>query len=236
MTLELKGVNSGYGQTQIIRDVSLSCKDESITVIVGPNGAGKTTTLKTVNGLIRAWSGSIVFGGEDVTKLRAFERVERGMASCPEGRRLFPRLTTEANLRLGAYSKRARNSVDGTLEDVYGLFPKLRERSQVGVGRLSGGEQQMVGIGRALMAKPSMVVLDEPSLGLSPKLIGEIFEKIQELRKRGLSVLLVEQNALQALQIADYAYVMQEGKVVNEGPPSKLMDQEELRKAYFSIE
>jgi len=236
LTLELKGVNSGYGQTQIIRDVSLSCKDESITVIVGPNGAGKTTTLKTVNGLIRAWSGSIVFGGEDVTKLRAFERVERGMASCPEGRRLFPRLTTEANLRLGAYSKRARNSVDGTLEDVYGLFPKLRERSQVGVGRLSGGEQQMVGIGRALMAKPSMVVLDEPSLGLSPKLIGEIFEKIQELRKRGLSVLLVEQNALQALQIADYAYVMQEGKVVNEGPPSKLMDQEELRKAYFSIE
>ncbi|MDE1854019.1 MAG: ABC transporter ATP-binding protein [Thaumarchaeota archaeon] len=214
----------------------MSCRDESITVVVGPNGAGKTTTLKTVNGLIGAWSGSIVFQGEDVTRLRAFERVERGMASCPEGRRLFPRLTTEANLRLGAYSKRARKSVEETLEDVYGLFPRLRERAGVAAGRLSGGEQQMVGIGRALMAKPSLVVLDEPSLGLSPKLVGEIFEKTQELRKRGLSVLLVEQNAFQALQIADYAYVMQEGKVVNEGPPSKLMDQEELKKAYFSIE
>ena len=236
MTLELKAVSAGYGETQVISDVSMSCSDRSITVMVGSNGSGKTTTLKAVNGLIRTWSGSIIFEGEDVTRLKAFERVEKGMASCPEGRRLFPKLTTEANLRLGAYSKRARKSVDETLEDVYGLFPKLKERAEVSVGRLSGGEQQMVGIGRAIMAKPSMVVLDEPSLGLAPKLIGEIFEKIVELRKRGLSVLLVEQNAFQALKIADYAYVMQEGKVVNEGPPSKLMDQEELRKAYFSIE
>lgn len=236
MTLELKAVNAGYGGTQIIWDVSMSCKDESITVIVGPNGSGKTTTLKAANGLTKAWNGSVIFEGEDVTKLRAFERVERGMASCPEGRRLFPKLTTEANLRLGAYSKRARKSVDETLEDVYGLFPRLKERAGVSAGRLSGGEQQMIGIGRALMAKPTMVVLDEPSLGLAPKLIGEIFEKIKELRKRGLSVLLVEQNAFQALNIADYAYVMQEGKVVNEGPPSKLMDQEELKKAYFSLE
>ena len=236
MTLDLNGVSSGYGQTQVIRDVSLRCGDGTITVIVGPNGAGKTTTLKAVNGLIRAWSGSIGFGGEDITKLRAFERVEKGIASCPEGRRLFPRLSTEANLRLGAYSKRGRDAADETLEDVYSLFPKLRERAGVCVGKLSGGEQQMVGIGRALMAKPTLVVLDEPSLGLAPKLIGEIFEKIAELRKRGLSVLLVEQNALQALDIADYAYVLQEGKVVNEGSPSKLMDQEELKKAYFSLE
>lgn len=236
MALELKGVGSGYGETQVIRDVSMKCGDGTITVMVGPNGAGKTTTLKTVNGLIGAWSGSISFGGEDITKLRAFERVEKGMASCPEGRRLFPRLTTETNLRLGAYSKRARKVVDETLEDVYGLFPRLKERAEVIVGRLSGGEQQMVGIGRALMAKPSMVVLDEPSLGLAPKLVGEIFEKIVELKKRGLSVLLVEQNAYQALNIADYAYVLQEGRVVTEGPPAKLMDQEELKKAYFSIE
>ncbi len=236
MALELRDVDSGYGETQVLRGVSLKCGDGTITVMVGPNGAGKTTTLKTVNGLIRAWSGSIMFGGEDVTRLHAFERVERGMASCPEGRRLFPRLSTETNLRLGAYSKRARDSVDETLQDVYGMFPRLRERAEVRVGRLSGGEQQMVGIGRALMAKPSLVVLDEPSLGLAPKLIGEIFEKIVELKKRGLSVLLVEQNAFQALNIADYAYVLQEGRVVNEGPPSQLMDREELKKAYFSIE
>ena len=236
MTLELKGVASGYGETQVIRDVSMKCGDGTITVMVGPNGAGKTTALKTVNGLLRAWSGSNAFGGEDITKLRAFERVEKGVASCPEGRRLFPRLSTEANLRLGAYSRRARDSADDTLTDVYSLFPRLKERAEVSAGRLSGGEQQMVGIGRALMAKPSLVVLDEPSLGLAPKLIGEIFEKIVELKKREISVLLVEQNALQALNIADYAYIMQEGRVVNEGPPSNLMDQEELKKAYFSLE
>ena len=236
MTLELKDVSSGYGETQILRGISLKCGDGTITVMVGPNGAGKTTTLKTVNGLLGVWSGSITFGGEVITRIRAFERVERGMASCPEGRRLFPRLTTETNLRLGAYSKRARASVDETMGDVYDLFPKLKERAEVSVGRLSGGEQQMVGIGRALMAKPSLIVLDEPSLGLAPKLIGEIFEKIVELKKRGLSILLVEQNAFQALNIADYAYVLQEGKVVNEGPPSELMDQDELKKAYFSIE
>ena len=236
MALELKGVTSGYGETEVIHGVSLTCSDGTLTVVVGPNGAGKTTTLKAANGLIRAWSGSVTFEGEDVTKLKAFQRVERGMASCPEGRRLFPRLSTETNLRLGAYSARARKDTEKTLEDVYGLFPRLKERAQVSVGRLSGGEQEMVGIGRALMARPSLIVLDEPSLGLAPKLIGEIFEKIVELKERGLSVLLVEQNANQALRIADYAYVLQEGKVLSEGPPSKLMDQEGLRKAYFSLE
>lgn len=236
MSLELKGVSSGYGQTKVIQDVSLKCEAGSITVIVGPNGAGKTTTLKTVSGLIRAWSGSIRFGDEDITQLRAFERVERGIASCPEGRRLFPRLSTEENLRLGAYSKRARKELRETLKEVYRLFPRLKERAKVKVGRLSGGEQQMVAIGRALMAKPSLLVLDEPSLGLAPKLIGEIFEKIVELRKRGLSVLLAEQNAFLALDIADYVYILQEGKIVKEGPPSKLIVQDELKKAYFSLE
>ncbi len=236
MTLELKLVNSGYGQTQIIRDVTMMCKDGSITVLIGPNGAGKTTTLKTIIGLLKVWSGSIIFNGEDITNLRAFKRVEKGLAACPEGRRLFTRLTTEENLRLGAYSKRAKNKMEETLKDVYSLFPRLKERASVKVGRLSGGEQQMVGIGRALMARPSLLILDEPSLGISPKLTEDIFAKILELKKRGLSILLVEQNAFQALQIADYAYVMQEGKIVNEGLASKLMDQEELVKAYFSIE
>jgi branched-chain amino acid transport system ATP-binding protein len=236
MSLEMKSVSTGYGETQIIWDASLDCKDGTVTVLVGPNGAGKTTILKAVNGLLKVWSGSVQFGGEDITKLPAFERVEKGIASCPEGRRLFPRLSTEANLRLGAYSKRARSAVEETLRDVYDLFPRLKERARLTVGKLSGGEQQMVGIGRALMAKPSLVVLDEPSLGLAPKLIGEIFDKIIELRKRGLTMLLVEQNAYLALNIADYAYILQEGRVVNEGPPSQLMNQEDLKKAYFSIE
>jgi len=214
----------------------MQCKDGSISVIVGPNGAGKTTTLKTVNGLLKPWSGGIYFGGDDITDLPAFRRVEGGLASCPEGRRLFPQLSTEANLMLGAYSRRARHAAEATLGFVYGLFPRLKERAKLNVGKLSGGEQQMVSIGRALMTRPKMIILDEPSLGLAPKLTAEIFEKLVELRKEGLSMLIVEQNALQALGVADYAYVLQEGKVINEGPPAELMDSEELRKAYFSIE
>ena len=229
-------MSAGYDGTQVIWDISMQCKDSSITVIVGPNGAGKTTTLKTVNGLLRPWSGRVYFGGRDITDLRAFRRVEEGIASCPEGRRLFPRLSTEDNLRLGAYSRRARRVADANLDFVYRLFPKLRERSKLSAGRLSGGEQQMVSIGRALMTKPKIVVLDEPSLGIAPKLTAEIFEKLVELRKQGLSMLIVEQNAVQALEVADYAYVLQEGRVINEGPPAQLMDSEELRRAYFSIE
>ena len=229
-------MSAGYDGTQVIWDISLKCKDSSITVIVGPNGAGKTTTLKTVNGLLRPWSGRVYFGGRDITDLRAFRRVEEGIASCPEGRRLFPGLSTEDNLRLGAYSRRARRVAEETLDFVYRLFPRLRERSKLSAGRLSGGEQQMVSIGRALMTKPKIVVLDEPSLGIAPKLTAEIFEKLVELRKQGLSMLIVEQNAAQALEVADYAYVLQEGRVINEGQPAQMMDSEELRKAYFSIE
>ncbi len=229
-------MSAGYGGTQVVWDVSMQCKNGSISVIVGPNGAGKTTTLKTVNGLLKPWSGGIYFGGNDITDLPAFRRVEGGLASCPEGRRLFPQLSTEANLILGAYSRRARHAAEATLDFVYGLFPKLKERAKLNVGKLSGGEQQMVSIGRALMTKPKMIILDEPSLGLAPKLTAEIFEKLVELRKEGLSMLIVEQNAVQALGVADYAYVLQEGKVINEGPPAELMDSEELRKAYFSIE
>jgi len=229
-------VSAGYDGTQVIWDISLQCKDSSITVIVGPNGAGKTTTLKTVNGLLRPWSGGVYFGGKNITDLPAFRRVEEGIASCPEGRRLFPRLSTADNLRLGAYSRHARQAADETLDFVYSFLPRLRERSKISVGRLSGGEQQMVSIGRALMTKPKVVVLDEPSLGIAPKLTAEIFEKLVELRKEGLSLLIVEQNAAQALAVADYAYVLQEGRVINEGPPAQLMDSEELRKAYFSIE
>jgi branched-chain amino acid transport system ATP-binding protein len=233
--LRLDQIDAGYGPVQVLRGVSLAAQEGSITVIVGPNGAGKSTILKVINGLVRPTGGHIVFQEKDITAIPAYDRTALGIASCPEGRRLFPLLTTETNLRLGAYAARGRNAADETLEYVYRLFPRLQERARVKAGRLSGGEQQMVGIGRALMAKPSILILDEPSLGLAPKLVTDIFERIRELRESGLSVLMVEQNAYQALRVADFGYVVQEGRIVREGAPSGLMDLEELRKAYFAL-
>jgi len=233
--LRLEGITAGYEGTRVLRDIGLEAKEGMATVLIGPNGAGKSTTLKVINGLLHPTGGRVVFQGEDITKIPAHERAARGIASCPEGRRLFPLLTAEGNLRLGAYSPRGRAAAEETLASVYDLFPRLRERANVKAGRLSGGEQQMVAIGRALMSKPTILVLDEPSLGIAPKLVSEIFEKIHELRKGGLTVLMVEQNAYQALRIADFGYVMQEGKIVKEGPPDQLLDLEDLRKAYFAI-
>ncbi len=233
--LRLDGIQAGYDGTQVLWDVTLSAEQGAMTVLIGPNGAGKSTTLKVVNGLVRPTRGHVSFQGEDITRTPAHERPGKGIAACPEGRRLFPLLTTEGNLRLGGYSKAARSSADETLAYVYELFPRLRERARVKAGRLSGGEQQMVGIGRALMSKPSILVLDEPSLGLAPKLVSEIFVKIRELREAGLTVLMVEQNAYAALRIADFGYVMQNGHVVKSGPPDQLLDLEELRRAYFAI-
>ena len=233
--LRLEGITAGYEGTRVLRDIGLEAKEGMATVLIGPNGAGKSTTLKVINGLLHPTGGRVVFQGEDITKIPAHERAARGIASCPEGRRLFPLLTAEGNLRLGAYSPRGRAAAEETLASVYDLFPRLRERASVKAGRLSGGEQQMVAIGRALMSKPTILVLDEPSLGIAPKLVSEIFEKIHELRKGGLTVLMVEQNAYQALRIADFGYVMQEGKIVKEGPPDQLLDLEDMRKAYFAI-
>jgi len=235
MTLVVEGISTGYGETQVLHEVSLKTEDKSLTVMLGPNGAGKTTTLRTINGLQNVWKGNVFFQGEDITHLPPFARVELGMASVPEGLRRFPLLTTEGNVRLGAYCKRARNSAEETLELVYSLFPKLRERRSIKAGRLSGGEQQMVAIGRALMSKPTLMILDEPSLGIAPILVREIFETVKELEKEGLSVLMVEQNAYQALRYADYAYVLQMGRVLRSGAPSELRNVEALRKAYFSI-
>ena len=233
--LRLEGITAGYEGTRVLRDIGLEAKEGMATVLIGPNGAGKSTTLKVINGLLHPTGGRVVFQGNDITKIPAHERAARGIASCPEGRRLFPLLTAEGNLRLGAYSPRGRAAAEETLASVYDLFPRLRERASVKAGRLSGGEQQMVAIGRALMSKPTILVLDEPSLGIAPKLVSEIFEKIQQLRKGGLTVLMVEQNAYQALRIADFGYVMQEGRIVMDGPPDRLLDLEDLRKAYFAI-
>lgn len=233
--LQLDGIHAGYGGTQVLHDVSLEAKKAAMTVIVGPNGAGKSTILKVITGLLTPTKGRVLFQGEDITGVAAHLRPERGIAVCPEGRRLFPQLTTEANLRLGAYNPRARKDADVTLDRVYDLFPRLRERARVRAGRLSGGEQQMVGIARALMAKPSILILDEPSLGLAPIVVTEIFEKIRELREAGLAVLMVEQNAFQALRIADFGYVVQTGRIVRSGPPGELLDLEQLRRDYFAI-
>jgi branched-chain amino acid transport system ATP-binding protein len=233
--LRLEQVSAGYNGTQILWDVGLEAKPEQMTVIIGPNGAGKSSILKVVTGLLHPSRGRVFFDDQEITSVPAHERPDRGIAACPEGRRLFPQLTAEANLRLGAYTPRARQTAEERLRQVYELFPRIRPRAGVKALRLSGGEQQMVAIGRALMASPKILVLDEPSLGLAPKVVTEIFEKVHQLRQQGLSVLMVEQNAYQALRIADYGYVVQGGHILRSGPPSELLDLEELRKAYFSI-
>lgn len=233
--LRLEAIEAAYDETQVLWSVSLEAKEDATTVIVGPNGAGKSTVLGIVDGLLAPSAGRVFFKGEDITRLPAHARPERGIAVCPEGRRLFPQLTAEGNLRLGAYTRRARNEVDSSLARIFELFPRLRQRAHVKAARLSGGEQQMVGIGRALMAKPDLLVLDEPSLGLAPKVVTEIFETIRRLRESGLAVLMVEQNAYQALRIADFGYVVQSGRILRSGQPNELMDLEELRKAYFAI-
>ncbi|HYS99353.1 MAG TPA: ABC transporter ATP-binding protein [Thermoplasmata archaeon] len=233
--LRLEGVDAGYGGTQVLWGVTLEAEARKMTVIIGANGAGKTTILKVVNGLLKPIRGEVRFNGEEITHTPAYRRPNLGLASVPEGRHLFPSLTTEANLRLGAYATRARRDTDETLESVYRIFPRLRERSRLKAGRLSGGEQQMVAIGRALMAKPTLLILDEPSLGLAPKVITEIFRTIRSLRDGGLTLLMVEQNAYQALRIADFGYVVRDGRIANQGPPDKLLDLEELRKAYFAL-
>ncbi len=233
--LRLETISAGYAGTQVLWDVDLEAKSGEMTVIVGPNGAGKSSILKVVTGLLPPTAGRILFKDQDITEVPAYERPDRGIAACPEGRRLFPQLTAEANLRLGAYAPRARRNADKRLAEVYEMFPSLRARSGVKAIRLSGGEQQMVGIGRALMASPDILILDEPSLGLAPKVITEIFETIRRLRESGLTVLMVEQNAYQALRIADFGYVVQSGRTIRSGPPSELLDLEALRRGYFAI-
>lgn len=233
--LRLEGIDAGYDGTQVLWDVGIEAKQGETTVIIGPNGAGKSSLLRVVTGLLSPRRGRITFDGQDITQLPAYERPRRGIAACPESRRLFPELTAEANLRLGAYTPHARARADERLAQVYTLFPRIRPRATVKARRLSGGEQQMVAIGRALMAHPKILVLDEPSLGLAPKVVTEIFETIQKLRQEGLSVLMVEQNAYQALRIADFGYVVQSGRILRSGAPTELMDLEELRKAYFGL-
>ena len=230
--LALEDVNTYYGQIHALQGVDLTVSEGEIVTLIGANGAGKTTTLKTISGLLHPRRGSVQFEGEDVSKTPAHQLVQRGIGHAPEGRRIFGRMSVLENLMMGAFTRQPA-TIPPDLERVMTLFPRLRERTHQLGGTLSGGEQQMLAIARALMSHPRLLLLDEPSLGLSPILVQQIFAIIKEINGQGTTILLVEQNALQALSIANRAYVLQTGRVVLTGPASEVMTNETVRKAYL---
>lgn len=231
--LEVKDLHVYYGMIQAIKGISFEVNQGETIALIGANGAGKTTTLHTVTGLLAPKKGSVIFEGQDITKIPAHKIVSLGMAHVPEGRRVFAQLSVYQNLKMGAYTRKDKNEIDETLEMVYKRFPRLEERKNQMAGTLSGGEQQMLAMGRALMSKPKIILLDEPSMGLSPILVNEIFDIIQALNEAGTTVLLVEQNAKKALAIADRAYVLETGRIVQSGDANMLMHDESIKKAYL---
>ncbi|HEY5118841.1 MAG TPA: ABC transporter ATP-binding protein [Anaerolineales bacterium] len=234
--LEVTDVHTYYGNIHALNGISISVEKGEIVTLIGGNGAGKTTTLRTIVGLLKPRQGRIVLDGEELIQYKAHEIVNKGVAMVPEGRGIFARLTVTENLDMGAYSRKDRAGIQQDLDRVYSIFPRLKERrSQVG-GTLSGGEQQMLAIGRALMAHPRLMLLDEPSMGLAPLLVESIFETIRAINKEGTTVLLVEQNALMALSIADRGYVVQTGRIVLQDKAAKLRKNEMVRKAYLGEE
>jgi branched-chain amino acid transport system ATP-binding protein len=234
--LELDRVESFYGTIQALRGITLEVREREIVTLLGANGAGKTTTLRSINGLNRPRSGTIRFQGDDITTVPAHQIVKRGISQSPEGRKLFPRMTVLENLEMGAFQRTDRPAIKEDLERVFTLFPRLAERRSQNGGTLSGGEQQMCAIGRALMARPRLLMLDEPSMGLAPIFVERIFETIVEINKQGTPILLVEQNALMALDSADRGYVLETGRIVLEGPASELRENEQVRKTYLGEE
>jgi branched-chain amino acid transport system ATP-binding protein len=230
--LVLKDVHTYYGQIHALQGVTLQVNKGEVVTLIGANGAGKTTTLKTISGMLHPRAGSVHFEGDDISKVPAHKLVERGIGHAPEGRRIFSRLTVLENLQMGAFS-RPKANIEPDIDRVFNLFPRLRERTGQLGGTLSGGEQQMLAIGRALMSEPRMLLLDEPSLGLAPILVAQVFETIKEINSQGTTVLLVEQNALQALAIAHRGYVLQIGEVVLSGKADDLRRNETVRKAYL---
>jgi branched-chain amino acid transport system ATP-binding protein len=231
--IELENVAAGYGDVQVLWGVTLTVREGEIATLVGANGAGKTTTLKTISGVVRATKGSMLYDGERIDTLPSHQIAARGISHVPEGRRLFPLMTIRENLELGVTSEVARKNRKESLEQVFSLFPKLKERAAQMAGTLSGGEQQMVAIGRGLMARPRLLMLDEPSLGLAPIVVREMFEIIREVNRAGITVLLVEQNVQQSLKISDRAFVLENGRVVLEGIGAELLDDERVREAYL---
>jgi branched-chain amino acid transport system ATP-binding protein len=233
--LELDDVQVHYGKVEALKGISFNVNEGEIVTLIGANGAGKTTTLKTISGVRPLTRGHIRFQGQDIGSVAPHRRVELGISQAPEGRGIFPGMTVRENLDMGAYARKgkARAGLAEELEAVFALFPRLQERATQMAGTLSGGEQQMLAIGRALMSKPKVLLLDEPSMGLAPKLVAQIFSIITEINKKGTTVLLVEQNAAQALQRASRAYVLEVGKVVMAGPAADLLDNQAVRAAYL---
>lgn len=233
--LEIRDLAAGYGEVQILWGPSLSLEEKQLTCLVGGNGVGKTTMLRTVMGLIRPWKGSIRFDGKDIGGTPAYTKADLGLVLVPEGRQLFTEMTVEENLEMGAANRRARPNAKKNLERVYEMFPRLKERRQQKAGTLSGGEQQMLAVGRGIMAEPVVLMIDELSLGLAPVLSLQLFQSLRQLRQEGLTILLVEQNVQMALAISDYGYVLAEGKVEIEGPARELAQNQHIRAAYLGL-
>lgn len=231
--LEVKDLNVYYGMIQALKGISFEVNEGEVIALIGSNGAGKTTTLHALTGLVPAKSGSILFEGQDIRKIPGHKIVSMGMAHVPEGRRVFAQLSVYENLKMGAYTRKDKEEIKETLEMVYTRFPRLKERKNQLAGTLSGGEQQMLAMGRALMSHPKIILMDEPSMGLSPIFVNEIFDIIQEVSKSGTTVLLVEQNAKKALSIADRAYVLETGTIALSGNASDLLNDDSIKKAYL---
>ena len=231
--LKIEHLTKRYGEKNAVKDLNLHICPGEIYGFIGHNGAGKTTTLQTITGMLQAKKGHILFEGQDITKVPGHKIVTMGMAHVPEGRRVFANLSVYENLKLGAYTRKDKNEIAQSLEMVYESFPRLKERRNQSAGTLSGGEQQMLAMGRALMSKPRIVLMDEPSMGLSPIFVDEIFKIIQKISAEGTTVLLVEQNAKKALAIADRAYVLETGKIALSGDAKELMNNESIKKAYL---
>ncbi|HAE92823.1 amino acid/amide ABC transporter ATP-binding protein 2, HAAT family (TC 3.A.1.4.-) [Tissierella praeacuta DSM 18095] len=231
--LAIENLHVSYGGIKALRGININIEENKIVTLIGANGAGKSSTLRAIMNLVKKEDGKVEYDGDDLTNLKTMEIVKKGIALSPEGRRVFANLTVEENLILGAYTRRDMSEIKKDIDKVYNLFPRLKERSWQKSGTLSGGEQQMLAVGRALMIRPKVLMLDEPSLGLAPLLVKDIFDIIKEIHSQGNTILLVEQNAKKALEIADYAYVLETGSLVLEGPGQELLNDEKVKAAYL---
>ena len=231
--LTINNLHVSYGGIKALRGINLKIEDNKIVTLIGANGAGKSSTLRAIMNLAKKESGTVEYDGEDLTNLKTMDIVKKGITLSPEGRRIFPNLTVEENLILGAYTIKDKASINKEMKNVYDLFPRLKERSWQKAGTLSGGEQQMLAVGRALMVKPKVLMLDEPSLGLAPLLVKDIFDIIKEIHRKGNTILLVEQNAKKSLEVADYGYVIETGNLVLEGEGKSLLENDKVKEAYL---
>lgn len=233
--LEVENVSAAYGMVQILRDVSFKVEDKEIVSIIGPNGAGKTTLVKTIMGLVKPQTGTIKFKSENIEKLSTYDKVKKGLTMIPEGREIFPRMTVEENLALGAYTINDKVKIKETREKVYEIFPVLKKKEKAMAQTLSGGEQQMLVICRSLMSNPEMLILDEPSLGLAPIIVQKVLDTVRTINEEGVTVLLVEQNIHDSLNVADRGYVLEEGKIVLEGKSRELLSNSHIKEVYLGL-